>query len=108
MVIDGEVLDGKRVKYLTKDAVLAKEYQTQIMGLNNVIASYKGQVVRVVFQKPAAPDANKTARRPRAATPADHIERLELGTRPSERVTLEAPVLTALTSGEREKRRGGP
>ena len=69
------------------------------------VTSYKGQVVRVVFQKPAAPDANKTARRPRAANPADHIERLELGTRPSERVTLEAPVLTALTSGEREKRR---
>jgi cell division protein FtsB len=44
MVIDGEVLDSKRVKYLTKDAALAKEYQTQIMGLNNVIASYKGQV----------------------------------------------------------------
>lgn len=44
MVIDGEVLDGKRVKYLTKDAVLAKEYQTQIMHLNNVIASYKGEV----------------------------------------------------------------
>src|SRR5262249_12755985 len=44
MVIDGEVLDGKRVKYLTKDAVLAQEYQTQITHLNNVIASYKGQV----------------------------------------------------------------
>ena len=44
MVIDGEVLDGKRVKYLTKDAMLSKEYQTQIMHLNNVIASYKGEV----------------------------------------------------------------
>ena len=44
MVIDGEVLDGKRVKYLSKDAVLAKEYQTQIMYLNNMIASYKGEV----------------------------------------------------------------
>jgi hypothetical protein len=44
MVVDGEVLDGKRVKYLTKDTILAQEYQTQIMGLNNVIASYKGQV----------------------------------------------------------------
>ncbi len=44
MVVDGEVLDGKRVKYLTKDAMLAKEYQTQIMGLNNVIASYAGQI----------------------------------------------------------------
>jgi hypothetical protein len=44
MVVDGEILDGKRVKYLTKDTILAQEYQTQIMGLNNVIASYKGQV----------------------------------------------------------------
>jgi hypothetical protein len=44
MVIDGEVMDGKRVKYLTKDGVLAKEYLTQIMGLNNWIDSYKGQV----------------------------------------------------------------
>jgi hypothetical protein len=44
MVVDGEVLDGKRVKYLTKDALLATEYQTQIMGLNNTIASYVGQI----------------------------------------------------------------
>ena len=44
MVVDGEILDGKRVKYLTTDAVLAQEYQTQIMGLNNEIASYKGQI----------------------------------------------------------------
>ena len=44
LIVDGEVLDGKRVKYLTKDAMLAKDYQTQIMGLNNVIASYAGQV----------------------------------------------------------------
>jgi SAM-dependent methyltransferase len=44
MVIDGEVLDGKRVKHLTKDALLTKEYQTRIMHLNNVIASYKGEV----------------------------------------------------------------
>jgi hypothetical protein len=44
MVIDGEVMDGKRVKYLTKDAVLAKEYLTEIQGLKNWIDSYKGQV----------------------------------------------------------------
>jgi hypothetical protein len=44
MVIDGEILDGKRVKYLTKDEMLAKEYQTEIMGLNNWIAAYKGQI----------------------------------------------------------------
>jgi cell division protein FtsB len=44
MVLDGEVLDSKRVKYLTKDSVLAKEYLTQITGLNNWIAAYKGQI----------------------------------------------------------------
>jgi cell division protein FtsB len=44
MVVDGEVLDGKRVKYLTKDEMLAKEYKTEIMGLNNWIAAYKGQI----------------------------------------------------------------
>src|SRR5262245_35826129 len=44
MVIDGEVLDSKRVKYLTKDSVLAKEYLTQITGLNNWINAYKGQI----------------------------------------------------------------
>jgi len=38
------VLDSKRVKYLTKDSVLAKEYLTQITGLNNWIAAYKGQI----------------------------------------------------------------
>jgi hypothetical protein len=44
MVIDGEVMDSKRVKYLTKDAVLARDYLTQIMGLNNWIDAYKGQI----------------------------------------------------------------
>src|SRR5262249_14253509 len=44
MVVDGEVMDGKRVKYLTKDEMLAKEYKTEIMGLNNWIAAYKGQI----------------------------------------------------------------
>jgi hypothetical protein len=44
MVIDGEVLDSKRVKYLTKDSVLAKEYVIQITGLNNWIDAYKGQI----------------------------------------------------------------
>ena len=35
----------------------------------------------------------------------DRVERLEVGNQASERVTLERPVLTALISGEREKRR---
>ncbi len=44
MVIDGDVLDSKRVKYLTKDSVLADHYLTEIRGLNNWIDSYKGQI----------------------------------------------------------------
>jgi hypothetical protein len=44
IVVDGELFDSKRVKYLTKDTLLAKEYVTQITGLNNYIASYKGQI----------------------------------------------------------------
>jgi hypothetical protein len=44
MVIDGEVMDGKRVKYLTKDAILAKEYLSEIQGLKNWIDAYKGQI----------------------------------------------------------------
>ena len=44
MIIDGEVMDAKRVKYLTKDALLAKEYLTEIQGLRNLIESYRGQV----------------------------------------------------------------
>jgi len=44
MVIDGEILDGKRVKDLTKDEILAKEYETEIMHLNNCIDAYKGQI----------------------------------------------------------------
>ena len=44
MVIDGEVVDGKRVKYLTQDGVLAAKYLSEIQGLNNWIDSYKGQI----------------------------------------------------------------
>ncbi len=65
--------------------------------------AYKGQVVRVVFQRPTR--AVSAAAREAAARRADHVERLELGTRASERVTLDAPVLTSIISGEREKRR---
>ncbi|MCK6450954.1 MAG: class I SAM-dependent methyltransferase [Alphaproteobacteria bacterium] len=54
MVIDGEVMDGKRVKYLTKDAILAKEYKTQIMGLNNWIDAYKGQIEALKHELAAA------------------------------------------------------
>src|SRR5262249_45584993 len=44
MVIDGEIMDAKRVKYLTKDVVLAKEYLTEIQGLKNWIDAYRGEI----------------------------------------------------------------
>jgi hypothetical protein len=44
MVVDGEVMDGKRVKYLTKDGILAREYLTEIQGLKNWIDAYRGQI----------------------------------------------------------------
>ncbi len=65
----------------------------------------KGRVVRVVFQPPPAPNVKNAARRtpPR---PADRVQRLELGGKSSERLVLDAPVLTTLGGGgEREKRR---
>jgi penicillin-binding protein 1B len=71
------------------------------------VAELKGQIVRVVFQKPA-PEA-KTARTPpvKAKPPKvpDRVARLELGAHASERLTLDTPVLTSLISGEREKQR---
>jgi bifunctional transglycosylase-like protein len=69
-------------------------------------ADFKGQVVRVVFQRPTRPEVTPTARRPPPPRPADRVVELELGNRPSEHLTLDAPVLTSLINGvEREKRR---
>ena len=67
----------------------------------------KGQVVRVIFQRPPALDVKGASRTKKAPPPrqADRVQRLELGAKPSERLTLDAPVLTALGGGEREKRR---
>jgi penicillin-binding protein 1B len=65
---------------------------------------HKGKVVRVVFQKAAAP-ALKAAARRSPPKPADRVERLELGGQVSERLTLDAPVLTSLMGIDREKRR---
>ena len=71
-------------------------------------AEFKGRSVRVVFQRPTPAPGKAAARRPaRPATPppADRVLALERDSRPTERLTLDAPVLTALISGEREKRR---
>ena len=65
----------------------------------------KGLIVRVVFQRPAPPvDPKAAAKRPPPRVP-DRVQRLELGPKVSERLTLDAPLLTALVNGEREKRR---
>jgi penicillin-binding protein 1B len=68
------------------------------------VPELKGQAVRVVFQRP--PDPKPVAKGKKAPPPrvADRVLRIELGAKPSERVVLDAPVLTAL-GGEREKRR---
>jgi hypothetical protein len=44
MVVDGELFDGKRVKYLTKDAILAQHYMREVQGLKNWIDSYRGEI----------------------------------------------------------------
>ena len=72
----------------------------------------KGAVVRVVFQRPPVtsvktpvPNVKTPVRRTPPPRLPDRVLRLELGTKPSERLVLDAPVLTALAGGEREKRR---
>jgi penicillin-binding protein 1B len=68
-------------------------------------SEFKGKVVRVVFQRPTVPDVRAASRKPAAPRPADHVLQLNLANQPSERLTLDAPVLTALGGGEREKKR---
>jgi len=71
------------------------------------VSELNGQAVRVIFQRPPAPDPKAAARAKKPAPPPrvpDRVQRLEIGTKPSERLVLDAPVLTAL-GGEREKRR---
>jgi penicillin-binding protein 1B len=65
----------------------------------------KGQIVRVLFQRPGAPEIRQASRRAPPPKAPDRVERLDIGTRATDRVTLDAPVLTSLVSGEREKRR---
>jgi penicillin-binding protein 1B len=67
---------------------------------------FGGQVVHVVFQRLPPPGARAPARRTTTAPrPADRVLDLNLGSKAVDRLELDAPVLTALVSGEREKRR---
>jgi len=56
------------------------------------LPEFKGQVVQVGWR-------GATARL------SDHVTRLQLGPRATERLTLDAPVLSSIVAGEREKRR---
>jgi penicillin-binding protein 1B len=67
-------------------------------------AEFKGQSVRVIFERPPAP-GRTTRRRPSPPPPADRVLGLERASRATERLTLDAPVLTSLVTGEREKKR---
>jgi penicillin-binding protein 1B len=67
-------------------------------------ADFRGQLVRVNFQKPK-PNLKLASRRTPPPAPVDRVEGLELGSHQSERITLDAPLLTSLVTGEREKRR---
>ena len=64
---------------------------------------FKGQVVQVGFQRfvdPAIP-----VKRGAPVRLSDHVTRLQLGPKQSERLTLDAPLLASIVAGEREKRR---
>jgi penicillin-binding protein 1B len=61
-----------------------------------------GKLVTVSFPEPPVP-RKKTAKPP--PPPPQRITRIQSGTRALERVTLDAPILTALMTGSREKRR---
>jgi penicillin-binding protein 1B len=59
--------------------------------------------VRVVFARPAPTKAK--GHPPATARPADRVLSVQVGAHERDRVTLDAPVLTSLSVGEREKRR---
>lgn len=65
----------------------------------------EGRLLDVSFLKPAPRVARAAKRAPPPAKPSDRVEALRWGTDRRERVVLDAPVLTALITGEREKRR---
>jgi penicillin-binding protein 1B len=69
-------------------------------------SEFKGNVVRVVFQRQTVPDVRTASRRPAPTRPADRVLQLDLANQPNERLTLDAPVLTVFGNGaEREKKR---
>ena len=76
---------------------------TGVVSIISRAPALNNQVVRVVFQRPTATNPRVAARRP-ARTP-DRVLELQLGNQARDRLVLDAPVLTSLINGEREKRR---
>jgi penicillin-binding protein 1B len=79
-----------------------------VVALMSRVPSMKGEIVRVVFQPPPRVSDKPAAKRKTPPPPprvADHVLRVERNGAPTERLVLDAPVLTALAVGEREKRR---
>ncbi len=62
-----------------------------------------GKVVTVSFPEPPPPPKKKTAKPP--PLPPQRITRIQVASRAVERITLDAPLLTAMMTGPREKRR---
>jgi penicillin-binding protein 1B len=67
--------------------------------------AFKDHLVRVAFQREATAVRAVAGRKPAPPRVADRILELSIDKRNSDRLTLDAPVLSALISGEREKRR---
>jgi penicillin-binding protein 1B len=61
-----------------------------------------GRPIRVEFKPRPGPRASRRRPPPKAA---DHVERLELADGIRDRILLDAPLLTAISGGQREKRR---
>jgi len=61
----------------------------------------KGGAVRIGFEQ--RPASTRNPKRPPRVS--DHVVRLERGTRETDHLILEAPVLASISAGEREKRR---
>jgi penicillin-binding protein 1B len=69
---------------------------------------FTGLIARVVFQLPARPARGAAPKAPakpaKPSKPPDHIERIELAGRPTDRLVLDAPLLASVVA-ERQKRR---
>ncbi|MBM3770673.1 MAG: PBP1A family penicillin-binding protein [Acidimicrobiia bacterium] len=66
----------------------------------------QGKTITVSFVRPTPASRQRPGRKPPPPPkPTDRVEFLQLGGGRQERIVLDAPILTALISGEREKRR---